>query len=141
MPRFPRKERLGGSGEFKAVFQQCRKFKDAHLALYVQFSGTEGLRKFGVSVGRSHGKAHQRNLVKRRLREIYRVEKAQFRGGYQIIAIPQRAGVTGTFEELRRSFQALARRAGLPTRTMGPRTDAPGGGRIRGTREDRQDLS
>lgn len=128
MPRFPKKERLGGSSEFKAVFQQCKKLKDGRLSLYVQFSGTEGVRKFGVSVGRSHGKAHERNLVKRRLREIYRVEKSRFRGGYQIIVIPQRSGVTGTFDELRRSFLDLARRGGLLTRTMSPPADDPSSG-------------
>ncbi len=125
MPRFPRKERLGGSGEFKAVFQQCKKLKDGKLALYVQFTGTEGLRKFGVSVGRALGKAHQRNLVKRRLREIYRVEMAPFRGGYQVIVIPQPGAVNATFEELRNSFLTLARRSGLLNRTKSPRTDAP----------------
>jgi ribonuclease P protein component len=121
MPRFPRSERLGGSAEFKAVFQQCRKVKDSLLALYVRFDVAEGPGKFGVSVGRTFGKAHQRNLVKRRLREIYRVEKARFRGGYQIVLIPQRGSAACTFVELRQSFLSLAQRSGLLLRTMDPR--------------------
>ena len=120
MPRFPRSERLKGSADFKSVFQRCRKVKDGKLALYVQLGAEEGLRKFGVSVGRAFGKAHERNLVKRRLREIYRVEKARFRGGYQIILIPQRGSAGCPFVELRQSFLCLARRSGLMPRAKDP---------------------
>lgn len=124
MPRFPKKERLKGSAEFKTVFQRCQKRKDGLLALYVQTSAEEGTRKFGVSVGRAFGKAHRRNLVKRRLREIYRVEKARFRGGYQMILIPQRGSAECTFAELRRSFLDLASQTGLLPRTQDPRGGA-----------------
>lgn len=118
MPRFPRSERLKGSAEFKAVFRRCRKAKDARLALYVQFLTEEPIRRFGVSVGRAIGKAHLRNLLKRRLREIYRVEKANFRGGYQVVLVPQCGSAESTFFELRQSFLSLAQRTGLLLRTL-----------------------
>jgi len=120
MPRFPKEERLKGSKDFKAVFQQCRKLDDARLALYIQFSSGPPARLFGVSVGRAHGKAHDRNKLKRRLREIYRVEKDRFREGYRIILIPKRSAVSGSYAELRDSFLSLAKRAGLLPRTMPP---------------------
>lgn len=113
MPRFPKSERLRQSKDFKAVFQQCRKLDDRSLALYVQFSEDAGLRKFGVSLSRALGKAYLRNRLKRRLREIYRVEKEKFRGGYQVILIPRRGSAARTFDELRTSFLTLAVRAGL----------------------------
>jgi ribonuclease P protein component len=113
MPRILKTERLRQSKEFKAVFQQCRKLEDNHLALYVQFQENVGLRKFGVSLSRALGKAYLRNRLKRRLREIYRVEKEKFRGGYQVILIPRRACAARTYGELRQSFLSLAVRAGL----------------------------
>ena len=113
MPRFLKSERLKRSKEFKAVFQQCRKLEDGQLALYVQFSGDAALRKFGVSLSRALGKAYLRNRLKRRLREIYRVEKEKFRGGYQIILVPRRGSAGRTFGELKTSFLTLAARAGL----------------------------
>ena len=113
MPRLLKSERLKRSKEFKAVFQQCRKLEDGCLAFYVQFSGDAGLRKFGVSLGRALGKAHLRNLLKRRLREIYRVEKENFRGGYQIILVPRRGSAGRSYDELRASFLTLAGKAGL----------------------------
>ena len=113
MPRLVKSERLRSSKEFKAVFQQCRKLEDRNIMLYVQFSEDPKLRKFGVSLGRAIGKAHQRNLLKRRLREIYRVEKERFRGGYQVILIPRRGCADRAFEELKQSFLELSKRAGL----------------------------
>jgi uncharacterized protein len=117
MPRFLKSERLKKSNEFKSVFQQCRKLEDGTLAFYVQFKEDAGLRKFGVSLSRALGKAYLRNRLKRRLREIYRVEKETFRGGYQVILVPRRGSVDRTFDELRKSFLSLALRAGLLPRT------------------------
>lgn len=113
MPRFLKSERLKQSKEFKAVFQQCRKLEDGTLAFYIQFSEDAGLRKFGVSLSRALGKAYLRNRLKRRLREIYRVEKEHFRGGYQVVLIPKRGSAGRAFDELKRSFLSLATRAGL----------------------------
>ncbi len=81
--------------------------------MYVQFSGDAALRKFGVSLSRALGKAYLRNRLKRRLREIYRVEKEKFRGGYQIIVVPRRGSAGRGFGELRASFLTLATRSGL----------------------------
>jgi len=125
MPLFPKEERLRGSKDFKAVFQQCRKLDDARLALYVQFSSGPPARLFGVSIGRAHGKAHDRNKLKRRLREIYRVEKDRFREGYRIIVIPRRNSVHSSYAELRDSFLSLAKRGGLLPRTTPQAGDAP----------------
>jgi len=117
MPRFLKSERLKRSNEFKAVFQKCRKVEDAVLALYVQLNDDAQSRKFGVSLGRAHGKAHLRNRLKRRLREIYRVERGRFQGGYRIILLPRRGSAQRPFEELRNSFLALATKAALLPRT------------------------
>ena len=113
MPRFLKSERLRSSKDFKSVFQQCRKLEDSNLAMYVQFKEDAGLRKFGVSLSRALGKAYLRNRLKRRLREIYRVDKGTFRGGYQVILIPRRGSAARSFDELRKSFLSLAARAGL----------------------------
>jgi ribonuclease P protein component len=113
MPRLLKSERLKRSREFRAVFQQCRKYEDGQIAFYVQFKEDATLRKFGVSLSRALGKAHLRNRLKRRLLEIYRVEKDKFRRGYQVILVPRRGSVDRTFDELRKTFLTLAARSGL----------------------------
>jgi ribonuclease P protein component len=117
MPRFLKSERLKSSLEFKAVFQQCRKVEDALLALYVQFEDKAGTGKFGISLGRALGKAHRRNRLKRRLREIYRVERERLRMGHRVVLIPKRSSAERSFKELQGSFLSLASRAGLLPRT------------------------
>jgi ribonuclease P protein component len=117
MLRFLKSERLKRSNEFKAVFQKCRKVEDAILALYVQLSEDAKFRKFGISLGRAHGKANLRNRLKRRLREIYRVECDHFQGGYQIILLPRRGSAQRPFNELKNSFLTLAMKAALLPRT------------------------
>ena len=116
MPRFLKSQRLKSSSEFKSVFERCKKVEDASLALYVKFDENAGTGKFGISLGRAVGKANLRNRLKRRLREIYRVEKEKFRGGYQVILVPRRGSVDRTFDELRKSFLSLSTRAGLLSR-------------------------
>lgn len=113
MPKFEKAERLKSSKDFRAVFQQCRKLEDGNLIIYVQFNEDAALRKFGVSLSRALGKAYLRNRLKRRLRELYRVEKEKFRGGYQVILIPKRGSALRSFGELKQSFLALAVRSGL----------------------------
>jgi ribonuclease P protein component len=113
MPRFLKSQRLKSSSEFKSVFERCKKVEDATLALYVKFDENAATGKFGISLGRALGKANLRNLLKRRLREIYRVERERFRGGHQVVLIPKRGSAQRTFEELKGSLLALASRAGL----------------------------
>jgi len=117
MPRFLKSERLRKSREFRSVFQKCRKLDDGSLVFYVQFVEDAAFRKFGVSLSRALGKAYLRNRLKRRLREIYRVEKEKFRGGYQVIVVPKRGSAGRTFGEIQGSFLSLALRAGLLPRT------------------------
>ncbi len=118
MPGILRSERLRKSKEFKAVFQKCRKLDDGILVFYVQFTEGAGLRKFGVSLSRALGKAYLRNRLKRRLREIYRVEKEHFREGCQVIVVPKRGSANRSFDEIRKSFLSLATRSGLLPRRM-----------------------
>lgn len=128
MPHLPKKERLRSSREFKAVFERCRRWKDALLAVYVRSEEDPAVRRFGVSVGHAHGNAVRRNRLKRRLREVYRGEKERFRGGYRLVVIPQRGCAERSFEEIRRSFRDLAQKAGLYSRTERPE---PGGAQCR----------
>lgn len=109
---FPKRERLRSSKAFREVFERCRRWKSEDLALYVQRNGP-GTRRFGVSVGRSFGRAVARNRFKRRLREIYRREKDFFKEGYRVVVVPQRRTAELSFEELYRSFKNLAQKAGL----------------------------
>ena len=89
---------------------------DANLVLYARRNHTPGNR-IGYTVGKKLGKAHVRNLVRRRLREIYRLNEARFLPGYDIVVVARTRAIYGRYADLERSFLQLMKKLGiLPTK-------------------------
>ena len=78
--------------------------------------------RVGVTVTRKVGAAHQRNRIKRLVREVFRQERLLLVPGYDMVWVAKRNAVETTLESLRTDFQALARR--LKRRTQ-PDSTAP----------------
>jgi ribonuclease P protein component len=93
--------------QFKRLYAKGKKAVSPVLALYCRKNGQK--RNFlGITVGTKVGKAVQRNKIRRRLREIYRLHEARFLPGYTLVVVARvRAGHTG-YRELERSFLKLA---------------------------------
>ena len=82
------------------------------LVLYARRNRTEGNR-VGVTVSKKLGKAHVRNRVRRRLREVYRLHEEQFLPGWDIVVVARSKAVEADFGDLTRAYLALAKKAGL----------------------------
>jgi ribonuclease P protein component len=63
--------------------------------------------------GRRFGKAVQRNLVRRRLRESVRALRQQLGEAWDLVLIPRPAARALTYDQLRGSVSCLLRRAGV----------------------------
>lgn len=74
------------------------------LAVYA-VRNRHGLTRIGFSVSRRVGKAHVRNLVKRRLREIAR--GISLLEGYDMVVVARESTAGAGFEELRKAFESL----------------------------------
>lgn len=76
--------------------------------------GQQPWTRIGLTVSRKVGKAVVRNLVKRRLREIFRKNKARIPAGMDLIFIARREAATASFaaltEEILNLGAALQRR-------------------------------
>lgn len=83
-----------------------------HLVLYARRNRT-GLNRLGLTVGKKIGKAHTRNRVRRRLREIYRLNEQAFLPGYDIVVVARSRAVDASFQSLSRSFLSLAGKLGI----------------------------
>lgn len=82
------------------------------LVLYARRNRTEGNR-VGITVGKKLGKAHVRNRVRRRLREVYRLNEEKFLPGWDIVVVARTKAVEADFADLTRGYLALAKKAGL----------------------------
>ncbi|MDO8303135.1 MAG: ribonuclease P protein component [Sedimentisphaerales bacterium] len=107
---FPRRLRLLGNDEFRAVIAKRRRLGDTMLAMFVAPNG-RGYSRLGVSVGRTAGNAPIRNRFKRLMREVFRLNREQLPAGFDYVAIaPLKAAKELTFEDVRKSFLGLAKR-------------------------------
>ena len=67
----------------------------------------------GITVTKKLGKAVVRNRIRRRLKEIYRVNEEKFRVGFDIVVVARTAGRYADFSRLERAFLDSGARLGL----------------------------
>ncbi len=97
------------------IFQRLYHSKgvaDGYLVLYARKNRT-GTNRIGVTVSKKLGKAHVRNRVRRRLREVYRLNEDQFQPGWDIVVVARSRAVEAEFSRLTKSYLALAKKAGI----------------------------
>ena len=80
--------------------------------LYARKNRT-GENRVGITVGKKLGKAHVRNRVRRRLREVYRLNEAAFLPGWDIVVVARHRCVDAPFADLCAGYLKLARKAGI----------------------------
>ena len=82
------------------------------LVLYARRNRT-GKNRVGITVGKKLGHAVVRNRTRRRLREVYRLNEAQFQAGWDIVVVARTRAVDAPFPQLTRSYLSLAKKAGI----------------------------
>ena len=85
---------------------------NAFLVLYARKNRTDGNR-VGITVSKKLGKAHIRNRMRRRIREVYRLNEEKFLPGWDIVVVARTKAVFASFDELTRAYLQLADRAGI----------------------------
>ena len=87
-------------------------FADPYLVLYAR-RNREGLNRVGITVSKKLGHAVVRNRVRRRLREIYRLNEQRFQPGWDIVVVARVRAVKAPFSKLTASYLSLAEKAGI----------------------------
>ena len=115
----PAEERLTRHRDFAAVYGGKRSLAHPLLVLYVRRYAAAVVgkdaetRRFGFSVSKKVGKAHDRNRVRRRLRAICRTHQAEWRRGFDAVFVARAAAQAASFVELEAAVADLMRRADL----------------------------
>ena len=82
------------------------------LVLYARKNRTQENR-VGITVSKKLGKAHVRNRVRRRLREIYRLNEDKFQPGWDIVVVARSKAIEAPFDKLTKAYLGLAKKAGI----------------------------
>ena len=85
---------------------------NSYLVLYARRNRTQ-TNRVGVTVGKKLGHAVVRNRVRRRLREIYRLNEDRFLPGYDIVVVARVKAVHSQYADLNKQFLRLANKLQL----------------------------
>ncbi len=92
----------------KWEFGKIRRDGIKHYGKYVCFQYTKEsslLSKIGLTVSRKYGNAVERNLFKRRMRELFRSNRSDFAFSIQVNILPLKLGKVASFEELSEDWE------------------------------------
>jgi ribonuclease P protein component len=107
--------KFSGSLKLNHIFQRLYRTSgqaSPYMVLYARKNRT-GTNRVGITVSKKLGKAHVRNRVRRRLREVYRLNEDQFQPGWDIVVVARSRAVEAKFSKLTESYLSLAARAGI----------------------------
>ncbi len=85
---------------------------NAYLVLYARRNRT-ATNRVGITVSKKLGKANVRNRVRRRLREVYRLNEEKFQSGWDIVVVARTRAIHAPFEKLTDSYLRAAEKAGI----------------------------
>jgi len=107
-----RKFRLKKSTDFMRVRRFGKSYAHPLIVLIKHPNDLDTLR-IGVAAGRSMGNAVQRNLSKRRIREIIRPTIPAIQTGWDIILLARKPLLKATMDELNSSLYNILKRSDL----------------------------
>ena len=92
--------------EFRRIYRKGKSAVSPQLVIYCQ-RNRRGHSRLGVFVSTKLGCAVVRNRVRRRIREIYRLNKAKMLPGYDLIVVARVRAVETDYQKLDRTYLRL----------------------------------
>jgi ribonuclease P protein component len=100
-------DRIRRSSDYRRIFETGARYRTAHVHIRM-LKNTLGNRRLGMAVGRKVGNACVRNLIKRRLREYFRLNREKMPAETDMVFIPLKGidalGAKQLWAELDRFF-------------------------------------
>ena len=92
---------------FRRAYNRGKTAADSRLALYVRRNGQK-VNRLGLTVSTKVGCAVVRNRVRRRLREIYRLNEGALTCGCDVVVVARTRAASSGYHQLEKSFLRLA---------------------------------
>lgn len=99
-----RSTRLTASPEFERVYKRGTAYRGGLISVHA-FPNEAGEARLGLSVSKKVGNAVERNVVKRRLREIFRSEHPNIRETWDFVISARPAASEAAYQDLQREFE------------------------------------
>ena len=104
--------RLKKRYQFNYVYKSGEHYSHEHIVLYVSPSKTKSI-KVGFAVTKKIGHAVVRNKIRRRLREIVKIQLPKLKQNYNIIVVAKENVSEASFDKLTLEFNKLLKKANL----------------------------
>ncbi|HHX22731.1 MAG: ribonuclease P protein component [Tepidanaerobacteraceae bacterium] len=101
--------RLTKNLEFKNVYKAGRRWTSPFFTMYIKKNNLNHSR-LGVSVSKKVGKSVIRNKIKRRLKEIFRLNLDNIKTGWDIVLSVKPAAISLDYYEIDREVKSLFKR-------------------------------
>lgn len=92
--------RLRKHADYQRVYAEGKKRRSTYMSWFLAPQVERSAARVGLTVGKILGKAHERNRIKRRIREVLRRHVDQLPFGGDLILHPQRSVLTLEFAKL-----------------------------------------
>ena len=132
-----RDARLRKHADYQRVYRATRKQFSASMTWFLapreaspaaQDEVLNSVPRVGLTAGKVLGKAHERNRIKRRLRELIRQHLHELPAGVDLILHPRRSVMTMDFLKLEAEILRIFRQAAAQTRQGQPRVSEKSAG-------------
>ena len=98
--------------EFRRLYRKGRNAASKYVVVYCGRNG-KAENRLGITVSTKLGGAVQRNRIRRRLKEVYRLNERSLRMGYDIVLVARMRSRAAGWKELESSVLALFDKLGL----------------------------
>ncbi|MDI6799435.1 MAG: ribonuclease P protein component [Actinomycetota bacterium] len=102
---------LKSKRDFEKVYAQGRAIKNDLLVMLILKNGGTGQSRVGYSVSRKLGGAVERNRIRRRLKEAFRLSGLELNKSTDIVFIARRKIKGKSYHEIEKALRRLTRRA------------------------------
>jgi ribonuclease P protein component len=120
--------RLRKHADYQHVYAQGRKHRSASMSWFLAPQSEVSAPRVGLTVGKVLGPAHERNRMKRRLRDVLRRHVGQLPAGCDLILHPHRTVLTLEFTKLDAEIVRILQQANAEQARANP-THSPRSGK------------
>lgn len=98
--------------EYKSVYNCNDSISDYNLVLFLKKNNL-GYNRFGFTAAKKIKKAVSRNIIRRRLKEIVRLNEYKLKEGYDIVIMARVNATESDYKILEKAFNKLIKRKSL----------------------------